>query len=229
MVKKNIISFSLAFICAMTGTLLLAFVVPENVPVLVGFDEKIAATGSKWWVLLLCFAPLLIALLQAFLQKKCGAFIFQYLIMLFIYENVFVLIYLCLGNEFAVGDILALPLSLLIFLPLSFSIMVWAIKIKFVPYKSPIGIRIKYTLKSDFIWKQTHFLARDIFFFGGFLLAICSLIFSCFHVTWIEIPIFAAMLAICFAIVVNHAGSMYKKLMQMEKNKENLDKNKKSV
>lgn len=224
MIKKHIISFGLGLICAVTGVLLLAFVVPENVPAVIGFDEKIVATFSKWWVVILCGLPLILAILQACLYKKCGTFVFQYLIFVLTYENMLVLVYLCTATELSVGSLFALPVSLLIFLPLAFSTIVAAQKIKFLPYKSKLGIRNKFTLKSEFIWKQTHYIARDIFFFAGFALVICSIVFAFFHVTWVEIPIFVAVIVICHCKVVWYAKSMYKKLLDMEKRKENLDK-----
>lgn len=229
MIKKHIISVSIGVVCLVAGALLLAFAVPENVPVWVDFNERIVATASKWWIMILCALPLLVAILQLALSKRCGTFVFQYLSALLVYENMLVLTYLCLEKNFEIGSVLVLPISLTIFLPIAFSVMVTANKIKYLPYKSKLGIRIKYTLKDEFIWKQAHYVARDTFFFGGFLLVICSLIFAFFHVTWIEIPIFVAVLTLCFVRVVLSSKSMYKKYCEMEKKRENLEKTKKSA
>ena len=223
--KQNIYSLILGLVCLVAGTLLLVLCVPNQIPVFVDFSEKVTATSSKWLMLLLCVSPLVLAIIQIFTCKKVSTFLFRYAITILTYENMLAFIYLCTEQDLSTGTYFGIPLSLMIFLPLSASIMIAGIKLKTRPYKSKLGIRMKYCLETEFIWKQTHYIARDIFFFAGFALSVTSIVFAFFRVTWIEIPIFIIVMVICLLKIRWYAKSMYDKYKDMELKKNSLNKN----
>ncbi len=218
--KKQILSLILGLTNLVVGTLLTIFVVPNQIPILFDFNEKIVYLTTKWILLILCIVPMILSIIVCS-SKKHRTFILRAIISLLTYENMLVFIYLCLEKNLNVGDPCSISMSLFFFFPLAVIMLISGTKVKNEPYKSKFGIRMKYSLETDFLWKQTQYYARDVLFFVGFALTIISIIFSFFKISYIEIPIFTLAIAFCIFRIRWYAKSMYKKYIEMKERQEN--------
>lgn len=220
--KKNLVlCLVLGIINLIVGTLLTVFVVPNQIPVLFDINEKIVALSSKWLLLFMCITPFILSLVACIISKKYRTFILRALVALFTYENMLIFIYFCLEKNLNIGSPCTISMSLFIFLPLALVMMIAGSKIKFEPYKSKFGLKMKYTLETEFLWKQTHYYARDVLFFVGFALFIISIVFAFFRVSYIEIPIFVIAIIFCILRIRWYAKSMHSKYIEMKTRQEN--------
>lgn len=207
-------------------TLLTIFVLDSKVPVLFNFNEEIVAMGPKWIMLLAGIIPCIFALLTFFMRTKPSQFIFKFLFIISLFETMIWFIYYGLSSNLYVGATSEISFAIAAFFPASFAIMAYGLNLKNPEYKSKTGINFKNVETTEFIWIQSHFFARYIFFFTGFILFLVSLVFAFFHMSYVLIPIFVIAIIVCYIIVWNYAESMKQKYEEMKTRKDNLDKGK---
>lgn len=219
-IRDNIGILLLSAINLVVGILLIIFAFPNNIPTLFNFNEKIVCMGSKWLMILSLVIPTTFCLLAIFLQNSKIKKLFKALVVLSFYENMLIFTCFSLKDGFSIGELAEVPLSTFLFIPLSVLMMIYGLKIKHITYKSRFGIRTKATIETEFIWKQTHFYARNVIFATGFLLFVMSVISSFFHYFFIMIPIFAIAILIDFILIKKQADGMHKKYLTMKKRQE---------
>lgn len=226
--KKNIIVFVLLSIISIIGsTLLIIFSVPQIVPYIVDINEKIVVLGSKWFLLLGLIAPTIIFVLYWTLKNAQTKQFLLILMTLCVYINVLTFSYFCVETSFNIGAFSAIPLSAVIFLPLSLLTFIYGTKIKHLPYKHKLGVRLKNTMITEFIWKQSHIFASYGFMFCGFLELVTSLIFCFARKPLIELVIFLLLTLIAYLFVNKQSSDMVKKYKQLKANQERNEQNKK--
>lgn len=190
MKKNKIISIALASINLALCLCLLIFLTPSQVPLLVGIHEKIIVIGSKWWLISGIILPIIL-LIPLFLTKnKHLQLLFVELIIFVVYNNMLAYSYFCTEKSFALGGISKIPISVAIFLPLALWIFIYGVAIKTIPYKNKFGICSENTQTTEFIWKQTHYLASYHFRLWGLILFIISIVFTFLRFPIIELAIF---------------------------------------
>ena len=214
----GIVNFALCF-C------LTYFCVPTQIPIIVDFNEKIILLCSKWILIVNMILPLAVAIIIIVLKNKLS-FALKTLFVVLLYENMLAFCYFLMEDTFVLGSLSEIPLAISVFMPISALIALYAIKMKHLPYKSKFGIRTKHTIKTEFIWKQTHFSASEIFFGVGVLLFLISIVFIFVRMPWIELIIAVVMLIFASLLTLKQAKIMYQKCIVMEKNKEKLEKEK---
>lgn len=224
MKKNSILMLSITIIAAITGLLLLIFCIPNFVPMHIGFGETIDALGSKWLLLISIAAMLAFAILSVSLKNKGAKIFFCAIAMIFVFCNLLALTYYSLETEFVIGMTFKIPLSILVFMPLSFLIIVWANILKHLPYKSKLGLKIKHDKETEFLWTQIHYAAKDNFFAAGIILLFISLVFAFFKIIWLELIIFVLAIILAHIKTCADAKSMWQKYSQMQERKENLEK-----
>ena len=222
--KNNFYIIFFAIINALAGILLTIFAFPNQIPTLVDFSEKVFTLGTKWLMLLCVIIPTAIALSGIFTKNAKLSKIFKAIFVLSLYENM--LLYSCfsLKSSFAIGELIEIPLSTFLFIPLSVMMMIYGIKIKHIAYASKLGIRTKSTLETEFIWKQMHFLARDVIFATGFILFLLSIVSSFFHYFYIMLIVFVVAIIIDLIIILSQAKSMQKKYLYMKNRQDMVNK-----
>lgn len=229
--KNKIFIIALGIINFAVFLSLLITTIPSQIPIMLGINEEIIALSSKWILLILVLLPLGLAISICALSKFSKAsFILKILFVLVLYENAIILPYFCLSNAFAIGQISEIPISLSIFLPLALIMLILSLKLKTLPYLSRPAISFKCTRETEFIWKQTHFFARDVYFVLSFILVIISVIFSFFRLALIELAIFVAGIIISTLVVYFYSKSIYKTYKSMKNRQDalNLRKEKKN-
>lgn len=224
--KKNNIFMLFAGLLNLGICLMLLFLcVPNKVAIFVNFNEKIILIASKWFMLFGAITPLVLSTINLFLKNKPKTtFVLKSIIVFLVYENMLAFSYFANETNFVVGDVSKIPLALSVFMPFSAFATICAIKLKHTPYKSIFGIKSKYSTKTEFIWKQTHFYASDIFFAYGVLSFLISIIFIFTKHSYILLAIDVLGYIFCWCFSNKQAKDMFKKYTQMEKIKENLDK-----
>ena len=227
MKKNNIFILIIGIINLVLCFCLTYFCVPAQIPVFVNLTERITIICSKWLLVINMVLPLLISIIILILKNKTNYhFALKSLFVFFIYENMLAFSYFSITDVFVCGELSEIPLAISFFIPLACAIVLYAIKMKHLPYKSKLGLRTKQSTKTEFIWKQTHFLASEIYFGTGIFLFLISIIFIFVRIPWIEAIIAFVMLLLSTLLALNQAKVMYNKYTKMEKNKERLDKEK---
>lgn len=227
MKKNNIFILIIGIINLALCFCLTYFFVPSQIPIFVNFNEKITTLCSKWVLAINMILPMAVAILIITLKNKSNShFALKSLFVFLLYENMLAFCYFCIQKSFSIGELSQIPLALSFFIPLSCAIILYSLKLKHLPYKSKLGLRTKHSTKTEFIWKQTHFLASEIYFGTGVFLFLISIIFIFVRLPWIELIIAVAILTCSTLLALNQARVMYKKYTTMEKNKERLDKQK---
>ena len=223
--KQNTALFIIAVLNLLVCSFLTLTCVPGQIPIELDIYENIATLGSKWWLSLNIVLPLILSILTLIFHKKeYVVFFLKALFVWTIYENMLSFSYFALTQEFTIGAAYELPLAATTFIPISVFLAVSAIKIKNIPYKSKfMGIRTKYTKSDEFIWKQTHYFARDVFFATGVILFFLNIPFL--FVKLLYVPIILFIVAVITAmIIVNHQSKlMYKKLVAMQARKDKMN------
>ncbi len=226
--KNKIIFISLGIINFAVYLSLLITMIPNQIPILFNFNEEVSLLTTKWVLILSVIIPLLLAIAICLTNKMPKLSFFLKILFVFcLYENCLSRTHLCLTDIIVVGMPCELPISLITFLPLAFIMMVLSIKLKNVPYLSRPAINFKCTRETEFIWKQTHFFARDVYFFTSFLLIIVSIVFSFFKLSIYELGIFVFALIISTIIVYIHSKSIYKTYKEMKDRQDKLNLRKK--
>lgn len=190
MKKNKIISIILASINLALCLSLLIFLTPNQVPLLVGIHEKIIIISSKWWLILGIILPLILLIPLILTKNKYLQLLFTELIIFVVYNNMLGFSYFCTEKSFAFGELSKIPISVAIFLPLALWIFIYGVAIKNIPYKNKFGICSKNTQTTEFIWKQTHYLASYHYRLWGLILFIISIVFTFLRFPVIELIVF---------------------------------------
>jgi len=225
--KKNSVFI---IICSILSSVLcltlLIFCIPNQVPMHISFNETISSLCSKWILfifpsLVILFTLLTILLKNATLKKFCAS-----IFAIIVFETLLIFAYYSLETEFVVGSYFKIPISILIFLPIAFLLIVWSNLLKTIPYKSKFGIKTKYSLETEFLWTQIHVAAKDKFFAVSFILLLRSFVFSFFRHALVELVLFISIIIITYMLVYKDAKMMYNKYHEMKLRKDKLQKNK---
>jgi len=155
MKKNSIFVIILSILITSANILLIHFCMPSEIPLHINIFEQIDSLCSKWLFIVLPLVLLLISILFIILKNNNQKLLFKSLLMVFIFEDVLILSYYCLESTFKTGMVYKIPLSILIFLPLSFLIIIWANIIKSAPFKSFFGIKTKYSTEKQY--KNSYF------------------------------------------------------------------------
>ncbi len=204
---------------------LIIFKAPNSVPLFFSTKETISVLGSKWWLLTSVILPTIIGIMSFIFYKKQNLnFVLKMLFYVCLYENMLIMIYVSATDTFVLNMKSEIPLSLIYFLPISACIMIGALKLKTLPYKSFSPFKNKFSCQTEFIWKQTHIFAKDITFAFGFILVIISMIMAIFRLFWINLIVMAVAILTIYFLTLREAVLMCKKNTQMQNKKDNLSK-----
>lgn len=163
--KNNLFSLSLGIINLVLTLCLTIFCVPNLVPLIINFNEEIIVLCSKWVLVINIILPLTFSVLSIiFSKRKNTSFIFKVFFGFMLYENMLAFAYFSVENSFYIGEISQIPITLSFLMPLTVLGIIWSQKIKWLPYKSKLGIRNKYSTQTEFLWKQIHLLAHQTYF-----------------------------------------------------------------
>lgn len=225
MKKNNLILIILAFVNFVTMLLLTILVVPKFVPYFCDINENIVLLGSKWMLLFCAIIPLFLSIVSLIFENNKSAMLTLNIVFtLCLYENMLKMFYFCTEKTFVVGSKFLIPVAVSVFMPLAVIILVLGQKIKHLKYKSVLGLGGKYSAKTEFLWKQTHFYASKVLSLFGVLTFFISIPFAIFRHFYIELALFVIGLVICFVIIYLFSKSIYTKFMEMETRKEKLQK-----
>ncbi len=225
MMKK--LDFKTTIIAAtnlITSLLLLIFKTPKKVPLFFSITEKIAVLGSKWFLLACSIVPTILWLvIQLTRKKEALNFFLKMMFYTCIFENMLIMIYVSSVEGFSVGTLSEIPMSLVYFLPFSAYIMLGGLKIKYLPFKAFSPFKNKLTTSAEFVWKQTHFYARNVMFSVGFISVILTLIFAIFRLLIVNIITTVLGIIIIYILVLRAAKQMSDKHGEMQSKKDKLD------
>lgn len=199
------------------------FALPDNIPVIIDFNQTISKLGSKWIMFLCAIIPTIVGAVILAIKNKDAKFWLTVLFGFFIYQNLLSFIYLSLSNKLAIGNMIEIPFSIFIFLPLFVILLIYGAKIKRAPYKSCWSINFKSMQKTEFIWIQSHMQASRIIMFESLFLFICSIVFAFIKYWWIMLILFALLTIISLILIDVYAKSLVKKYEDMEKRKAKID------
>lgn len=220
MKKNNIFMFIVGFLNFAVCLCLLILCIPEKIPIMTNFSEKITHLASKWFLILNVVLPMIFALLvPAFSNHKTMQNIFTSLFYLFIFENILAFSYFSIEKSFEIGSLSQIPAAVSIYMPISAIFTISAIKLKHTPFKSKFGIKTKHSTKTEFIWKQTHFYASEIFFAYGVLSFLISIVFVFVRMAYILLAIDVVGFAFCWLFSSKQAKDMAEKYTDMENRK----------
>lgn len=220
--KQNILFLVIAILNLAVCTLLTLTLVPGQIPMHIDFHEKISSLGSKWWLSINIVLPLILVILaMTFHKKEYLSFFCKALFVFAIYENLLIYSCLTLATDLSIGTLFEVPAAASVFMPFAVFIAVLAVKIKNIPYKSSfIGIRTKYTKANEFIWKQTHFFARDVFFATGVILFFVFVPFMFVRLLYIPLALLVVAITTDIVIINQQSKKMYKKFIDMQARQE---------
>lgn len=208
---------------------LLILVVPSTIPATITFSEKISSNASKWILIIPTVAPIIIATLALIFNKNAKVkFSLITLFVLSLYESIIFFTYFSTSQSMNIGALHEVPISLSVFLPLSFIFLILSFKLKDATYKSKPAINFKCTRETEFIWKQTHFFARDAYAATSVLFVLTSIVFAFVRIAWVELIIFVVGIIVSTIIVYAHSKSLYNKYMEMKNRRDNLKQNNKN-
>ena len=208
----------------LTSLLLLIFKTPKNIPLFFDISEKIAVLGSKWFLLACTIIPTILWLVIQLTQKKEHLnFFLKMMFYTCIFENMLIFIYVSSTKSFEVGTLSEIPMSLVYFLPFSAYIMLGGLKIKYLPFKAFSPFKNKFTTSAEFVWKQSHFYARNVMFSAGFISVILTLIFAIFRLLIVNIIAIILAIIIIYILVLKAAKQMSDKRGEMQTKKDKLD------
>lgn len=223
--KNKIVLMVLSALNLIVCISLIVFKIPDRIPAAFDAGERCVAMADKWVLVLPALCPAIFATVAIFFSsRKKLSYGFLTLFVLSLYENILFFTYYCLGENLKFGALIEIPLSLVIFVPISVIFLILAIKVKNVPYKTYPAFAFKSAKETEFIWKQTHFFARDAMFSTSFLMFIVTFVFSFFRLYLIELAVFAVLIALCVSTIYLHSKSLQKKYLEMKNRKDALKK-----
>ena len=220
---KNLITLIIiAMINLVGGILLTVFVLPNNIPFLFDHSEKIVNFCPKWIMLIPCILPTIFVVLSLATKNNKVKFFMNMLFILAFYENFLFFTYYSLGTNLNVGQLSEIPISVSIFMPISVIMIVCSIKLKNQPYLSKPAINFKVTRETEFIWKQTHYYAKDVYLITGLILFFISVIFSFVRFPIIEFILFVIAIFVSTLLIYLNSKSLYNKYIEMKTKQDNL-------
>lgn len=222
--KNTIIIICLAVINFVACTLLTIFAMPNQIPISYDIYEKITILSTKWIMLLSAIIPTIIIILSFLVTNKKACYFLKMLFILGLYENTLFFTYFCLSNNLSIGSLCEIPMAAVIFMPIAVMITILSIKLKNVPYLSKPAINFKIVRETEFIWTQTHFFARDLYFGMGILLFLISIVFVFVRFALALLAIYFIVIIIFTIILYNYTATIYDKYNEMKERKEKLDK-----
>lgn len=221
---KLLIAVALNFFVCFFLTIL---ILPNQIPIVFNFNEKIVAVGSKWLMFLSAIVPTIVGIIALKIKNHVNLkFWLVVLFAFFVYQNMLAFIYLSLSNNLAIGNVCEVPFSVSIFMPLSVVIIVYGAKIKRASFKSNWAINLKSMQKTEFIWLQSHLFASHAVMLSGLILFICSIIFVFVRLWWILLIVLAVIVIICLLTINSYTLSLVKKYEDMERRKDKVNKDK---
>ena len=220
MKKNSIFIVITSILLTISNILLVIFCMPSQIPQHINIFNNIDLLCSKW--LYFINLPIIFILTLYFIRAKKheSKLFFKTLYLIFVFINTLTLVYYSIETSFTIESSYKIPLCLVTFLPLSILIIAWANILKTTPYKSWYGIKNKYSLETEFLWKQIHFSAQNKFFKAGIILLFSSLLFSLFNLLYVEIIIFFATIITANILLTKEAKSMWQKYIEMKNRKE---------
>ena len=222
--KLTLITFGLINLVA--TILLTIFTLPKQIPVAYDIYEKITHFSTKWIMLISSIIPTIFVVLLLIIKNNKLQTLFKGLFILSLFENMLFFAYFIVSENLTYHTLCEIPASISIFMPISFIMLIFSIKIKNVPYLSKPAFNFKVTRETEFIWKQTHFFAQKVLFITSFILFIVSIIFAIFRQSIIEFSIFIIAIITATLVVYFYSKSIFEKYNDMKIRKENLDKKK---
>lgn len=217
MKKNKIIFITVTCLCQVLCLLLLIFMTPEKVPLLAGIHDEIVCISSKWWMLIPIALSAIFIILYLIIKNKNAKLIFSMLEIFICYNNLLAFSFFCAGENFELGMLSEIPISVSIFLPLSLGIFVYGAIIKNIAYKNRLGLISKRTVHTEFIWKQAHITASYYYRLSALILFIVSIVFCFIHLPLIELAIFILGLLIPRILIEINAKKMCDKYDDMKK------------
>ncbi len=225
--KKNSIILTIFNILSLTTCFfMLIFCVSSTVALFIGPTGIIIYSGSKWLLAIPLALFTAIIALSIFAKNKQLKTLFKSATFVFSIINLLIFVYYSIDNSMAAGENFKLPISLIVFVPISFLIIVWSNLLKNLPFKNSLGIKNKHSLETEFLWTQIHFLAKDCFFALGTILMLIALIFCIFQQFWIEFALFLIFILSSIIIFTKKSKSIFNKYIEMKNRKDALEKNK---
>lgn len=215
--KNNIFTLSLGIVNLAITLCLTIFCVPNSVPLIANFDEEIIVLCSKWLLVLNISLPLIFATLSIiFSKRKNISFLLKLLLGIMLYENMLVFAYFSVENSFSVGDTSQIPYALSILMPIAIFGVIWSQKMKRLPYKCRFGMRNKYSLETEFLWKQIHLLASDTYF-KSFLVAFVLMIpFVFIKFAYIGLVVILIIFAVSTAYILKESKKLHNKYLELK-------------
>lgn len=231
--KNNIFTLSLGIINLAVTLCLLIFCVPEQIPLLVNLNEEIIVLCSKWILVINVSFPIIFSILSIILSKRKNlSFLFKVLLGIVLYENMLVFAYFGVEKTFAIGSASKIPLALSILMPLVVFGIIWSQKIKRLPYKCRFGLRNKYSLETEFLWKQIHLLASDTYFKSFLIAFVLTIPFVFIKFAYIGLAIIIAIYAIGTIYILKESKKLHNKYLELkdhhEKHKKRMEEFEKS-
>ena len=223
--KNEILIILLSVVNFIVCLTLIVFKIPEKIPAVFDAAERCVLLANKWVLVLGAVFPAAFAVVCIILQKnKKLSYCFLILFLISLYENILFFTYYSLGENLTLGAYIEIPLSLVIFLPVTAVFLILSVVVKNAPYKSFPAFAFKPAKETEFIWMRTHMFARDAMFSTSFLMIIVTFVFSFFRLYLIELALFVFLIALCVLLIYLHSKSIYKKYMEMKTRKDALDK-----
>lgn len=208
---------------AITLPVLIIFV-PSRVPFLLDLRETIKVLAPKWIMLTLVFFPAAIMIIAEFVKGEKTQNTLKFLSFWLIFLSTIYFFYFCLGENLQVGTLSEVPLSVTIFMPISIAIIIYSMKLKNAKYLSSPLAKFKAVCETEFIWRQCHIYARNVYFIAGFIMFFASIVFVFFRFPLIELAVFLLILFVSTVIVYCYSKSVCAKYLEMKEKKEKLDK-----
>jgi len=179
---------------------------PTKVPIHLNIQGEIDRFGNKSELILIALMPLLIYVIFSVVPKnKIKAMGKKYqklktLLILLISLLAVYILYLIKNQTFSNPNFIILSIGILYTIFGNYS--------KTIKSNYFIGIRTPWTLKNETVWKNTHILAGKLWFVGGIIIIISSLVVSKTYNTYL----FLVITAVIALIPVVYSYVQFKKL-----------------
>lgn len=222
--KEKILICVIAITNLIATSLLTILFLPNKIPFLLNAHEIIISKITKWIMLLSGLLPSIFAAITLFSKSKKTQFLLKIALFTAIFENILYFSCFLLSKNNEIGNTFEIPISVTLFMPISVIIFVCATKLKNLEYLSKPAINFSYTKETEFLWRQTHIYARNIYFVTGIILFFISIIFCFLRYCLIELILFVVAIIISTIIVYNYSKSIYNKYIDMKNRKEAMDK-----
>lgn len=197
---------------------------PNQVPLLFNLKEEIIVLMPKWILLACAIIPALIFIFICTIKKyEQLNFFLKMIFVTTLYENMLIMINIAGTKSFELEQISEIPISLFYIVPIPFFMLIGALKLKFVPYKSFSPFKNKYSLESEFVWKQSHIHAYKVMFSVGFILTILTMVFAILRLFIVNLILLAIAIIIIYILVMKNTIQISKKHAEMQAKKDKLN------